>query len=154
MKHIFSSSSNSRQSAGFTLIELMITVAIIGILASIALPYYGDYVRRGKVQEATSELANMRVKMEQYYQDNRSYAGYVDAACATAAGAVVSGKYFTFACATDAATPNVYTITATGVASQGMDGYKYSLDQNNTKKSTVPPGAEVNCWLTKRGDAC
>src|SRR3989449_7965409 len=58
---------------GFTLIELMVAIAIVAILAAIALPNYTDYVRRGKIQEATSTLLAMRTKMEQYFQDNRSY---------------------------------------------------------------------------------
>src|SRR2546425_8114960 len=58
---------------GFTLIELMVAVAIVAILAAVALPNYTDYVRRGKIQEATSALLAMRVKTEQYFQDNRQY---------------------------------------------------------------------------------
>ena len=60
---------------GFTLIELMIVVAIIGILATIALPAYSNYVRSGKATEATSTLASARVQMEQHFQDNRTYVG-------------------------------------------------------------------------------
>ena len=58
---------------GFTLIEVMIVVAIVAILAAVALPAYGDYVRRGQLPEAFSGMADLRVKLEQYYQDNRSY---------------------------------------------------------------------------------
>jgi len=61
-----------RQS-GFTLIEVMITIAIVAILAAIAIPNYANYLTRGKIQEATSNLLGMRVKMEQYFQDNRMY---------------------------------------------------------------------------------
>ncbi len=58
---------------GFTLIELMIIVAIVSILAAVALPAYGDYVRRGQLPEAFAGMSDLRVKMEQYYQDNRNY---------------------------------------------------------------------------------
>src|SRR5690606_1858627 len=61
------------ENRGFTLIELMITVAIIAILAAVAVPSYQDYVRRGKVTEATATLAQFRIKMEQYFQDNQTY---------------------------------------------------------------------------------
>src|SRR5436189_31136 len=61
--------------AGMTLIELMVTLVIIGILTSIALPAYGDYVTRGRIPQATNNLATMRVKLEQYFQDNRTYVG-------------------------------------------------------------------------------
>src|SRR4051794_10666366 len=99
------------QLQGFTLIEVMVTVAIIAILAAIALPSYESYVRRGKVQEATSALADMRVKLEQYYQDNRKYTGYVDDNCDAASDGrhLIAAKYFTYGCVT---TANAYTITA------------------------------------------
>jgi prepilin-type N-terminal cleavage/methylation domain-containing protein len=58
---------------GFTLIELMITVAIIAILAAIAVPNYTDYITRSKFTEAHGMLGDLRVKMEQYYMDNRRY---------------------------------------------------------------------------------
>lgn len=144
----------SRKGAGFTLIEVMITVAIIGILAAIAIPTYDSYIRRGKAQEAMSDLATMRVKMEQYYQDNRSYLNYVDANCGRAGAAILSSKYFTYACATEDDKPNEYLITATGAANQGMGGYIYTINQNNVKTSTIPPNASVNCWVSKSGEPC
>lgn len=137
--------------AGFTLVELMIVVAIVAILAAVALPAYGDYVIRGRIPQATNNLASMRVKLEQYYQDNRTYVG----ACAN--GTVASlpaADDFTYTCPT--LTASAFTVVATGSGS--MIGFTYTVDQANSKTSTaVPSGwgtAPVACWVVKTGGGC
>jgi type IV pilus assembly protein PilE len=136
---------------GFTLIELMVVVAIIGILASIAVPAYTDYVKKGKASEAPGVLADLRIKMEQCYQDTRDYSNAAcDAFCAPVSGAV----NFTYACTGTRDATN-YTITATGVSAKGMAGFSYSVDQNNVKKSKYDGGSEVTgCWLTSKSGTC
>ena len=138
----------SFREGGFTLVELMIVVAIVAAMASIALPSYTAYVLRGKTQEATATLSDLRIKMEQFYQDNRTY---LDSTfCAPAAGTT---KYFTYACTVTPAAL-VYTITATGVAAQGMTGYSYTINQANEKSSTVLGSTGATCWLTRKDDSC
>jgi type IV pilus assembly protein PilE len=67
-------SSKKRQSfAGFTLIELMITVAIIGILAAIALPSYQSYVARANRAAATAQLAQAAQYLQRFYAANDNY---------------------------------------------------------------------------------
>ena len=127
--------------SGFTLIELLVVVAIIGILAAVAIPNYSDYVTRGKIVEATSALADGRIRMEQYFQDNRTYVGG-PAPAATAS--------FTFA--TSNLTTTTYRITATGVAS--LAAYAYGIDQNNLKISNTPWGNSGTCWVIKKGGGC
>jgi type IV pilus assembly protein PilE len=137
---------------GFTLIELMITVAVIGILAAIAYPNYTDYVKRGKAVEATSVLANLKNRMEQYYQDNKTYAD-VGALVAPCSPAPSTAQYFTFAC-TGVRDATAFTITATPVAGQGMDNFSFTIDQSNVKTSNFDGTTGGNCWLTKKGGSC
>ena len=132
---------------GFSLIELMIVVAIVGILAAVAIPSYVDYLARGKITEASSNLMAMRTKLEQYYQDNRTYAG----ACASGTSVPIpSGlKYFTITCPTLSST--AYTVTATGGVTggdQSMAGFTYTINQTNTKATTIASPANTSKWGT------
>jgi len=136
-----------RAARGFTIIELMIAVAIVAILAAVALPAYNDYITRGKIQEATSALSAMRVKIEQYYQDQRSYVG----ACqpGTVAPLPTGLKYFAVTCTIPDASH--YTVTATGA------GFTFTIDEANNRVTTaVPTGWTTNasCWVSRKGGIC
>jgi type IV pilus assembly protein PilE len=156
------STSSAGRCRGFTLIEVMMALAIIAILASVAFPSYVDYIRRGKITEATSALATMRVQMEQYFQDNLTYAnvGGVPAPC-TATSAVApppNARYFTFDCNTPPRTATTYTITATGRTDQGMGGFAFTVNQLNVQASTITGAAatagfvsNTTCWVVRKG---
>jgi type IV pilus assembly protein PilE len=136
---------------GFTLLEVMIVVAIVGILAAIALPNYSDSVKRSKIIEATQRLSEGRVKLEQFYLDNRKYTG----GCANVRAGHAGSDTFDLVCATP--TDETYTITLTGVATEGMDLFTYTIDQNNAKTSTITaPGWTGNaiCWATRKDGSC
>ena len=142
-----------RRLAGFTLIELMVAVAVVAVLAVIAYPSYVQYVRRGKIVEALGELAATRVKLEQYYQDHRDY-GSTATACGVS---LPSEPSFSFSCNWGSGgTSQSYLMTATGLASGGMSGYVYTIDHNNTQQTVQFAGDTVNasCWLKKQGESC
>lgn len=146
-----------RRHAGFSLIELMIAVVVMGILAAVAYPAYTDYIRRGKLAEAMSILADTRTKMEQYFLDNRTYVNS-DAANMPCNATVLnaSAKHFGFACSNLGA--GTYTVTATGAAGQGMVGFTYTIDQANVRTTAITGvsgwNASVNCWVRNKGGVC
>jgi len=136
-----------RTQRGFTLIEIMIVVAIVGILSAVAIPMYTAYMARGKLVEAQSALTSARVSIEQYYQDNRTYAGFT---CPAAT------RYFSYACTLAA---DSYTLTASNVAGQGLgaaNSYAYTINASNAKATTRFAGAASTaaCWITKSGQGC
>lgn len=148
------------RAAGFTLIELMIVVAIVAILAAIAVPIYSDYITRSKLTEAQNDLSALRVAMEQYYQDNRQYTdsggncGVSMPTATTGSGGSGIAKYFTFSCTAGTST---YTITATGNSGTPTAGFAFTINQDNTRATTSAigwyTGAMGNCWVTAKG-AC
>ncbi len=140
-----------KKPGGFTLIELLVTVTIVGILAAIALPSYNQYVVRGKLTEAYSNLLAIRVQSEQWFQDNRTYAGMP---CST-----TNAKYFGYACSNLA--PTTYTVTAAGIAGTDVEGIAFTIDQSNAKATVVTGVAatkgwagNATCWIVRKNGSC
>lgn len=125
---------------GFTLIELMITVAVIGILAAIALPSYQQYVIRSKRAAAQAEMMEIANRQHQYLPVNRTYAstiadlGYTlpSEVSAYYAPSIELGKILSSACATAASAVPAFVITFTAQGSQSSDG-NLLLSSDGTK---------------------
>jgi type IV pilus assembly protein PilE len=139
---------------GFTMIELMITVAVIAILAAVALPNYVEYVTRSRLVEAKTNLSDMRTRLEQYFLDNRKYPGTCAAYAAGAPPAntiylPASVKNFAVTCPT--LTDTTYTVQAQGL------GFTFTIDQTNVRKTTAEPAGWTTsavCWVSRKNGDC
>lgn len=147
-----------KQQSGVTLIELLIACAIVGVLGAIALPAYRDYVIRGKLTDAQSTLGATRTRLEQYYQDNRSYPAWCGG---TATGlptfTTPTSNYFTYTCAAGATAGQTYTMTATGSSGGSTAGFTYTItDAGNRATTAVPSGwsTQSTCWVIKKPGNC
>ncbi len=136
----------------FSLIELMVALAIATILAVVAVPSYRDHMVRARIPEATSGLLLTALRLEQYYQDHRSYAN------ASACGvSLPAAAQFAFAC-TVPADGQSFLVTASGAASGSMAGFAYTLDHLGTQRTLALPDdwgqSPVDCWIEKRRTEC
>lgn len=130
---------------GFTLMELMATVAIIGILSAIAIPQYSQYVLRTRLAEAYTALAGVQPALEQYWDDKRTFADFAALPAATA----------NFSYAISDTTASAYTVTATG--SGPAAGFVFTIDQNGNKATTAAPSGwttSTSCWVNRKDGTC
>lgn len=118
-----------KSSKGFTLIELMIVVVVLGILAKIALPAYQESVKKGRRAAAQSHLMEIAQREQQYLLDARAYASTLTALGVTTPTDVA--KYYTIKVDVAGAPPS-FTITATAQGTQASDG-DLTLDSTGAK---------------------
>ena len=133
---------------GFTLLETMIAIAVVGIIAAFAYPSYRQHVQRGEVAQATRGLADARSAMEQHFLNGGTYAG---GPCTD----VQTIGTFTVRCES-APTASAYTLSATG--SGQTQAFTYTLDQNGRERTTRLPAdwgtAPAGCWILRPGRTC
>lgn len=126
------------RSCGFTLIELMITVAVIGILAAVAYPAYLDQVRKARRADAEATLLNIAARQQQMLLDTRSYVATPAALNVSIPNAVQ--QTYTISIVVGTATVPSFTATATPLGSQSADKCGVlSIEQTGSKS---PP----TCW--------
>jgi type IV pilus assembly protein PilE len=164
--HIGATSATLRfeRASGFTLIELMIVVAIVAILSAIAVPSYREYVQRARITEALAILNEARMRMENYFQDNRSYptAGCVVSPAVAGSGAIqlpASTNSFSIGCSS--LTNSSYVLTVNG--SNSMLGFSYSINDQGVRTSAFSGAASTQgwasaspntCWATRKNGGC
>ncbi|MCW5624828.1 MAG: prepilin-type N-terminal cleavage/methylation domain-containing protein [Burkholderiales bacterium] len=156
-------SSRQRQ-AGVTLIELLIVAVMAGILAAVAIPAYRDYAIRGQLTDAQSVLGATRARLEQYYQDNRSY----PAACGGTAGGLPTfampgdSTYFTYACSQNGGTAGqTFNVDAAGRTGTSTAGFTLRINEQGNRSTVAVPTANGwslptnnDCWVIKKPNRC
>lgn len=144
---------------GFTLIELMIALAIVAILAAIALPAYKQQIMKSRRTDAITALMDMAAREERWYSTNNSYTGYPNPATSllnlgytsTVSGGVLvpSATNATYLITATGASSSTYSLTATPQGNQGTDACGvYTLNQAGTQGNTPPTGVTLptDCW--------
>ncbi|MDA7745766.1 type IV pilin protein [Psychromonas sp.] len=137
---------------GFTLVELLITIMIIGILAGVAYPAYTQHVLKSKRSEAQSALLNLANKQEMFYLDQHQYAENLKTQLGMSTNPFITenGYYsITTSSASPARPTTGFTLTATAISSQvnDKDCAKLIITHELAKSAlTASGGASTNCW--------
>ena len=132
---------------GFTLIEMMIVLAILAVLAAIALPAYQEQVRKGRRASAQSHLMDIAAKQQQFLLDNRRYAADLTSTELNLNTPTDVSNFYTITCCgpSTSATPPLFTATATPKTGQSADlgGADLSIDNAGAKLPTSYNGSPV-----------
>lgn len=135
---------------GFTLIELMVTVAIVGILVGIAYPAYTDSVRKSRRAQAKADLAELAQRAERWYTVNNSYAGFFESVKTDNLDFSPRNKpraeafyVITRDGGADTAV-NTFTLTATAQGDQAKDGCKDLTMDGTGRRGTS--SSRTDCW--------
>jgi type IV pilus assembly protein PilE len=150
MKYIFHSCDrrNQYRSNGFTLVELMIAVVILGVVMAIAVPSYRSYVTKSHRSEAIQALTQYQTIIERCYAANLTYL-YSAANCPAMLTAATNSAHGYYSINVSNVTTVTYTLTATAQNGQLGDPKCATLviDQTNTKTSTgTPINNDPSCW--------
>lgn len=133
---------NAQKISGFTLVELMITMVIIAVLASIALPSYQNYIKRANIKSAQTDLVSLSLVLENYYQRNLTYPSqdYANTSAVLVAFPqwTASTDMFDFSSKNSTIDGNKgYTLVATAENSNNLQGCILKIDSNNERTATA-----------------
>lgn len=139
--------ASGARSSGFSLIELIVTVAVMGMLSAFAINSFSSYVKRARAADAIEQLDIFRTRMEKAFQDNGNYGA---GACAVNLPAGVDK--FAFACVLGL---NGQSFTGRATGSATMAGYVFSINELGFRRTMSFPGAVVpaECWMVEK-DKC
>ena len=148
-----------KRSRGFTLLEVMVVCAIVGILAAIALPAYQSQVRKGNRSAAQQFMQDVATREQQIMLDTRTYVAVADGNFGNkpsdsppgvnlAQPDTTSGKYTFAVVADNTATPPTFTITATAINGQDKDPdlHFLTLDQSGNRATKNSGGTATGTW--------
>jgi type IV pilus assembly protein PilE len=136
---------------------MAVVVAAVATVSALAIRSYYHYFLRARIIDGVSGLAEMRTKMERYFQANLSYNNQAAPPCGPAGSSIAplpTDANFTFTCPTLSATQ--FKVVATGTGS--MLGFEYAIDQNNNRTTPSLPsgwaGVGSACWVIRPDGSC
>jgi type IV pilus assembly protein PilE len=132
---------------GFTLIELMVVILIVGILSSIAYPSYLNYVKKSRRAEAQSTLIDLVSRQEMYYLDHHEYASSLNSDLGLSADPLITvNGYYSIKTSSAISTAVGFTLTATAIGQQSDDSDCATLSINEAYEKTATNANSTNCW--------